>query len=349
MPWSGSGSPRTDAARTVRPVAYSGFEKGYSRDAEADLGRHGARPGPTGTAIRTGKPCSCRNMFTDPAFAPWREEALKRGYASSLVLPLMAGGKAFGAITIYERKPDAFSEDETDLLSDLADDLAFGITSLRMREAHARMEDELRSLALFPDENPGPVMRVSKDGTILYGNKAAAPILACWESGVRRRRCPNRCIGSSGKSWTPAWRRRPSSNAASACFPWSSRRSSTAATSPFTASTSPTASGSKTRSCARATNWRCASGAHARAPRVHPPPAREPAHHPADRRHDAGHRLHLRLRAAAHHLCEPPRGRFHGPHDRAAQPAGLQLPGGKDPRGRPEPRPRGPRAVCHGG
>ena len=82
-------------------------------------------------------------MLTDPAFAPWREEALKRGYASSLVLPLMAGGKAFGAITIYERMPDAFSEDETDLLSDLADDLAFGITSLRMREAHARMEDEL--------------------------------------------------------------------------------------------------------------------------------------------------------------------------------------------------------------
>ena len=96
----------------------------------------------------------------------------------------MAGGKAFGAITIYERKPDAFSDDETDLLSDLADDLAFGITSLRVREAHARMEDELRSLALFPSENPGPVTRVSKDGTILYGNKAAGPILACWGTGV---------------------------------------------------------------------------------------------------------------------------------------------------------------------
>ncbi len=177
------GFAEDDAARTVRPVAYSGFEKGYLEAlkltwADTERGR-----GPTGTAIRTGEPCSCRNMLTDPAFAPWREEALKRGYASSLVLPLMAGGKAFGAITIYERMPDAFLEDETDLLSELADDLAFGITSLRMREAHARMEDELRSLAHFPDENPGPVMRVSKDGTILYGNKAAAPILACWESG----------------------------------------------------------------------------------------------------------------------------------------------------------------------
>ena len=178
------GFAEEDAAKTVRPVAYSGFEEGYLDTlkltwADTERGR-----GPTGTAIRTGKPSSCRNMLTDPNFAPWREEALKRGYASSLVLPLRAGGKVFGAITIYEGKPDAFSEDETELLSDLADDLAFGITSLHLREAHARMEDELRSLALFPDENPGPVMRVSKDGTILYGNKAAAPILASWGSGV---------------------------------------------------------------------------------------------------------------------------------------------------------------------
>jgi len=137
------GLAEDDAAKTVRPVAYSGFEKGYLETlnltwADTERGR-----GPTGTAIRTGKPTSCRNMFTDPAFAPWREEALKRGYASSVVLPLMADGKAFGAITIYERKPDAFSEDETDLLSDLADDLAFGISSLRIREAHARMEKEV--------------------------------------------------------------------------------------------------------------------------------------------------------------------------------------------------------------
>jgi PAS domain S-box-containing protein len=173
-----------DAAKSIRPAAYAGFEKGYLETlrltwADSERGR-----GPTGTAIRTGKPCSCRDMLTDPAFAPWREEALKRGYASSLVLPLMAGGRGFGAITIYGRTPDAFSEDETDLLSELADDLAFGITSLRIREAHARMQDELRSLALFPSENPGPVIRTAKDGTILYGNKAAGPILTCWGCSV---------------------------------------------------------------------------------------------------------------------------------------------------------------------
>ena len=40
------GFAEDDAARTVRPVANSGFEEGLSRSAEADLGRHGARPRP---------------------------------------------------------------------------------------------------------------------------------------------------------------------------------------------------------------------------------------------------------------------------------------------------------------
>ena len=46
--------------------------------------------GPTGTAIRTGKVSMCRNMLTDPQFKPWRDEAIKRGYASSIALPFVA-------------------------------------------------------------------------------------------------------------------------------------------------------------------------------------------------------------------------------------------------------------------
>ena len=54
-----------------------------------------------------------------PALA---EQALKRGYASSLVVPLKEGDKAFGAITIYSRQPDTFSEGEVSLLTELAGD-----------------------------------------------------------------------------------------------------------------------------------------------------------------------------------------------------------------------------------
>ena len=138
------GYAEDDENKTVRPVACSGFEEGYLETlnltwADAQRGR-----GPTGTAIRTGKPSICKNMQTDPKFKPWRNEAIKRGYASSVVLPLMADGKAFGAISIYSREPDPFSEDEVKLLSELAEDLALGITTIRMRIEHAKSGEALR-------------------------------------------------------------------------------------------------------------------------------------------------------------------------------------------------------------
>jgi len=43
-----------------------------------------------------------------------------------------------------------------------------------------RKEEELRSLAFFPAENPYPVMRSAKDGTVLYANKAASELLSAW-------------------------------------------------------------------------------------------------------------------------------------------------------------------------
>jgi len=138
------GYTEQDAEKTVRPVASAGFEAGYLDTlriswADTERGR-----GPTGTAIRTGKPALCRNMLTDPLFAPWRPQALARGYASSLVLPLLQGDAVLGAITIYAREPDAFSTDEIALLQELAGDLAYGISALRLRAAHARAEEALR-------------------------------------------------------------------------------------------------------------------------------------------------------------------------------------------------------------
>jgi PAS domain S-box-containing protein len=141
------GFAENDEGKTVRPVAHAGFEEGYLETlgitwADTERGR-----GPTGTAIRTGQASVCRNMFTDPKFKPWRAEALKRGYASSAVVPLMAEGKGFGAITIYSREPETFSEGEIRLLMELAGDLSHGINAIRMRKAHADAVEELRRVS----------------------------------------------------------------------------------------------------------------------------------------------------------------------------------------------------------
>lgn len=134
-----------DDYKSVRPVAYSGFEEGYLETlkitwADTELGQ-----GPTGTAVRTGEATVCRDMQTDPRFKPWREAAVKRGYASSLSVPFFDGKKVIGAVTIYSREPDPFSGDEIRLLTELAEDLAHGIKVIRLREARARIEHELRA------------------------------------------------------------------------------------------------------------------------------------------------------------------------------------------------------------
>jgi PAS domain S-box-containing protein/diguanylate cyclase (GGDEF)-like protein len=41
-------------------------------------------------------------------------------------------------------------------------------------------EEEIRVLAKFPAENPNPVIRIGRNGTILYANQSSAPILARW-------------------------------------------------------------------------------------------------------------------------------------------------------------------------
>jgi PAS domain S-box-containing protein len=138
------GFAEDDAGKSVRPVAWSGFEEGYLETlkltwADTERGR-----GPTGKAIRTGQVCLCRNMLTDPEFLPWREEAIRRGYASSIVLPLIGQGRTFGALTIYSRDPDPFSEDETSLLSELAGDLASRIDAFRLHRDRIQAQEHLR-------------------------------------------------------------------------------------------------------------------------------------------------------------------------------------------------------------
>jgi PAS domain S-box-containing protein len=45
---------------------------------------------------------------------------------------------------------------------------------------HRRAAEEAESQARFPRENPNPVMRLSREGALLYANEGSAPLLAEW-------------------------------------------------------------------------------------------------------------------------------------------------------------------------
>ena len=48
-------------------------------------------------------------------------------------------------------------------------------------------QEEIQSLANFPSENSNPVLRIAKDGIVLYSNEAAIPLLTAWGTQMGRR------------------------------------------------------------------------------------------------------------------------------------------------------------------
>jgi PAS domain S-box-containing protein len=148
MAWVGYAEK--DDAKTVRPVAWAGFENGYLADANITWAETEHGRGPTGTAIRSGKSVCIQDFIADLRAAPWREKALQRGYRSSIALPLRGEQPdVFGALTIYSSMPDSFTSDEIRLLEELAGDLAFGINVLRTRVERKRAEEALKEREEF--------------------------------------------------------------------------------------------------------------------------------------------------------------------------------------------------------
>jgi PAS domain S-box-containing protein len=125
-----------DAAKTVRPVASAGSDGNYIGQAHITWADTERGRGPTGLAIRSGAPVIAQDFAHDPKLAPWREQAHKHGFESSVALPLKTGSETFGAFMIYAPEPDAFHGDEMAMLTEMANDLAFGIAILRLRKVN---------------------------------------------------------------------------------------------------------------------------------------------------------------------------------------------------------------------
>jgi GAF domain-containing protein len=138
-----------DAEKSIRPLAYAGFEEGWFATlhntwADTERGR-----GPTGTAIRSAEPQVVRDVLNDPRYAPWRDEAYRRGYASVAALPVRVDGTVTGALTIYAAEPDAFDDEELRLLIETAADLGFGIATVRVRQKADEADATIRRMTYY--------------------------------------------------------------------------------------------------------------------------------------------------------------------------------------------------------
>jgi len=189
MAWVGLAED--DEAKSVLPVAHAGFEAGYLETLQLTWSDSERGRGPTGVAIRTGQARICNQMLTDPVFLPWREQAMQRGYAASIGLPLLIDGRAFGALTIYSRQPNPYGEEEVKVLQELADDLAYGINMLRIRHAHASQEMALRGseerYRLLVDQAVDGIFVADARGNYIDVNSSGAQMLGYSREELLRR------------------------------------------------------------------------------------------------------------------------------------------------------------------
>ena len=142
MAWIGQ--VRRDERRSIKPLVHVGFDHGFLEASRFSWAEDRWGASDTGTAARLGRPTACADIMKDVDYEPWREEAVKRGYASSMALPIMSNERVHSVLTIFAERADAFDDREVGHLQELVKNLAYGIEAQRTRAEHDHAEEALR-------------------------------------------------------------------------------------------------------------------------------------------------------------------------------------------------------------
>lgn len=170
------GRAENDEELSIRPVVQWGDELGYLKNLNVSWSNTSRGMGPTGTAIRSGKPVVAKYIEYDPKWELWRENALRHGFLSSISLPLIVNGRATAALIIFAGEKNAFDDDEVALLTDLADDLSYGITTLQAAAERKIVGKEYMMLASIIEQAKEGIFLFNGEGDIMYVNPAVESI-----------------------------------------------------------------------------------------------------------------------------------------------------------------------------
>ena len=146
MAWVGFA--REDEERSIELMAHAGHEGGYLSAvqltwAEDPLGTFG----PVGDAIRQREMSDFYEIESLAKHADWAQQALLRGYRSVLTVPLSYADQTFGMLALYSADALPARAEEVLLLQELANNLAFGIDSIRSRQWRNQLEAAISKVA----------------------------------------------------------------------------------------------------------------------------------------------------------------------------------------------------------
>ncbi|WP_157267141.1 bifunctional diguanylate cyclase/phosphodiesterase [Azohydromonas aeria] len=175
------GRAEHDAEQTITTLAHAG--RGHHAAeinalwwSDTERGRSA-----TGTAIRTGVECLVNDVQSQAYPAMWRDFARRRGLGSVLALPLRIEGELFGALSIGAPEVDAFGSHERQVLREVADDVAFGLEFLRLRQRREQAEAEVLRLnrALRVRAAANRALTQAQDETVLLQELCRVAVEGC--------------------------------------------------------------------------------------------------------------------------------------------------------------------------
>jgi PAS domain S-box-containing protein len=138
FPLAWVGYAMDDDEKRIVPQAHAGNESGYLATLDLTWAvEEGHAQAPAGRAVTSGRPVFVPDFATEPPF-PWREEVRRRGFTGVICLPLSDSLRTFGVLVLYLSEVRELPADELRLLEELAQDLAFGIVTLRARVEQRR-------------------------------------------------------------------------------------------------------------------------------------------------------------------------------------------------------------------
>lgn len=116
--------------------AVEGDDTSYIDDRDFAAESDGRNSDPSIWAVESGESQFVQD-FRKLFETEWRDDVLERGYRSGAALPLDHNGVSYGVLAVYHGSPGRFDETERQLLTNLADTIAYAIHSLETNRALA--------------------------------------------------------------------------------------------------------------------------------------------------------------------------------------------------------------------
>ena len=129
-----------------------------------------------GRIWESAEPLWIADVVHDPSFIR-ASIADKVGLHGAFGFPIIVGKEVLGAICFFSREIRRPDKGLLDMMAAIGRQIGLFIK-------HKQAEEQITSLSKFPSENPNPVLRVRKDGTIIYANDSSQLLLKDWSIRV---------------------------------------------------------------------------------------------------------------------------------------------------------------------